>query len=98
MITSFTVTYYCLALSREEREQRDLEQIPRMRRPNEVSAAAKDITKAIQSEETPVRPGDANWIPRARVPQPSTKDYVHRPKWTSEVDMSKVIWLSLIHI
>lgn len=77
------------AITREEREQRDLELSDRQQRVlnNSDSEAGPSTTPAIKKlkeEPTAQRPGEKGWVPRARVPAPSLKDYVMRPR--SKVD------------
>jgi hypothetical protein len=45
------------------------------------SAGSSKSKKQVElGEQAAKRPGDPGFIPRARVPKPSTKDYVVRPR------------------
>lgn len=92
-------------MSKEERLQRDIEQVRSMRRnsgdgPGQsvdeiLSANDKKKRKPRPGNESDrseaedpnkvLRPGDPGFVPRARVPAPSHKDYIIRPK--SNIDV-----------
>lgn len=85
------------AMSKEERQQRDLEQMPRGKKAPEPEATVSDkgkkgnLNTAFGStDDNPLRPGDKGWVARARVPMPSNKDYVIRPRSTVEGEVNPV--------
>ena len=72
-------------MSKEEREQRDFEHMTKVseKRLRTESESRNNTPTSSRSkylvDERPLKPGDKGWVPRARVPMPSTKDYVIRP-------------------
>ncbi|KAM6988215.1 protein IWS1 homolog isoform 1-T1 [Tautogolabrus adspersus] len=106
----FGLTSNYKGMTREERQQRDLDQqMPQKRRlsqPQKVERAEepdvfsppissggqtprRDLEKQLTGEEKALRPGDPGFCARARVPMPSNKDYVVRPKWNVEMESSR---------
>ncbi|KAJ7392850.1 Transcription factor iws1 [Desmophyllum pertusum] len=80
----FGVTANFKSLSREEREERDYQNMSKKRRLSSVDSdggkTPKSIDSALKSGKKSVRPGDKGFVMRARVPMPSNKDYVVRPQ------------------
>lgn len=65
-------------ISKEERLARD----------ELMDTAARKREEAMEDNEG-LRPGDPGWCYRARVPQVQTSNYINRPEWTSQADISK---------
>ncbi|XP_037630680.1 protein IWS1 homolog isoform X3 [Sebastes umbrosus] len=106
----FGLTSNYKGMTREERQQRDLDQqMPqrqRLNQPQKVERAEepdvfsppissggqtprRDLEKQLTGEEKALRPGDPGFCARARVPMPSNKDYVVRPKWNVEMESNR---------
>ncbi|XP_020556353.1 protein IWS1 homolog isoform X4 [Oryzias latipes] len=87
----FGLTSNYKSMTREERQQRDLDQqMPQRRRLSSGGQTPRrDLEKQLTGEEKALRPGDPGFCARARVPMPSNKDYVVRPKWNVEGDSSR---------
>ncbi|KAK2913122.1 protein IWS1 homolog [Channa argus] len=87
----FGLTSNYKGMTREERQQRDLDQqMPQRRRLSSGGQTPRrDLEKQLTGEEKALRPGDPGFCARARVPMPSNKDYVVRPKWNVEVESSR---------
>ncbi|KAJ3590873.1 hypothetical protein NHX12_008821 [Muraenolepis orangiensis] len=87
----FGLTSNYKGMTREERQQRDLDQqMPQKRRlsqtQKEVKAPEPDVfSPSIRA----LRPGEPGFCARARVPMPSNKDYVVRPKWNIETESNR---------
>lgn len=81
------------SISKEEREQRDLELMKKQRRASRQDSPegerAGPSSGAKRKEEGAQKPGDKGWIPRARVPAPSMRDYVIRPQSKADGDIGK---------
>lgn len=87
----FGLTSNYKGMTREERQQRDLDQqiAPRRRLSSGGQTPRRDLEKVLTGEEKALRPGDPGFCARARVPMPSNKDYVVRPKWNVDGDSNR---------
>nr|XP_023660040.1 protein IWS1 homolog isoform X2 [Paramormyrops kingsleyae] len=87
----FGLTSNYKGMTREERQQRDLDQQMPTRRHlgSGGQTPRRDLEKVLTGEEKALRPGDPGFCAHARVPVPSNKDYVVRPKWNVDVEANR---------
>lgn len=83
------------AMTKEERREREMKQMPKKRKsaPDQAGQSGSTSKKGLpftEADKGALRPGDKGWVQRARVPMPSDKEYFVRPQSTSDVDMSRI--------
>lgn len=71
------------SISREEREQRDIDLLSSAKK-----SRVEDTPKKSQAAERVAGPGEKGFIPRARVPAPSLRAYATRPQSKVEMESS----------
>ncbi|XP_065887490.1 protein IWS1 homolog [Dysidea avara] len=84
----FGLTSDFKTLSREERENQDYELLSVAARRRLSSGGDGSSRKTGMEDDGPQKLGDGGWVGRARVPMPSHKDYVMRPKSAVSQEMS----------
>lgn len=74
------------SLSKDERMKRDYDNMPVAKKRRLSSELEPQRRNSTTTDEKSLGPGDKGFVGRARVPQPSTRDYVMRPKWNVETE------------
>uniref|UniRef100_A0A1I8IEC4 Fe2OG dioxygenase domain-containing protein n=1 Tax=Macrostomum lignano TaxID=282301 RepID=A0A1I8IEC4_9PLAT len=83
----FQLTDNYSTLTKEEREERDYANIPQHKRASDARSSGRGDGS---DQRGKAKPGEPGYVGRARVPMPSNKDYVVRPKPRVDMDAVKL--------